>query len=73
MSILNIILAFFYAYVLAGVVFAFYFLSVGAAKRDEAAHGISLTTKALLFSGSVALWLPLLLPILRTYFKKLKA
>jgi hypothetical protein len=49
----------FYAYLLAGVVFAVLFWRRGAAQLDEDARGISWRTRALLFPGTVALW-PLL-------------
>lgn len=49
----------FYAYLLAGAVFAVIFLRQGAAELDESARGISWKTRALLFPGTVALW-PLL-------------
>lgn len=50
----------FYLYLLAGVVFAAFFVWRGAAAIDEAARGISWKTRALFFPGSVALW-PVLL------------
>ena len=50
----------FYLYLLAGVIFASFFLWRGAAVLDEAAKGISWKTRALLFPGSAALW-PILL------------
>lgn len=50
----------FYLYLLAGVIFASFFLWRGAAVLDEAAKGISWKTRALLFPGSAALW-PVLL------------
>jgi hypothetical protein len=48
-----------YAYMLLGVLFAF-FVWRGAEKLDDAARGISWKVRALLFPGSVALW-PVLL------------
>lgn len=50
----------FYLYLLTGAVFAALFLWRGASLLDEAAKGISLKTRALLFPGSMALW-PVLL------------
>ena len=60
MEAIRIFVNLFYLYLLAGVVFAAFFVWRGAAAIDEAAKGISWKTRALFFPGSVALW-PVLL------------
>jgi hypothetical protein len=47
-------------YLLAGVVFAIFFLLKGIEKVDEAAHGSGWGFRLIIFPGTVALW-PLLL------------
>ena len=49
-----------YLYMLAGAVFALFFVWRGAAHLDEAARGISWKTRMLLYPAGAALW-PLLL------------
>ena len=60
MEAVEIIVNVFYLYLLVGVIFAVLFLWRGVALLDDAAKGISWTTRALLFPGSLALW-PVLL------------
>ena len=60
METIRFLVDIFYLYLLAGIVFAAFFVWRGAALIDEAARGISWKTRALFFPGSVALW-PVLL------------
>lgn len=46
----------FYLYLLAGILFAAFFLWRGIDRLDEAARGISWKTRLLFFPGCVALW-----------------
>jgi hypothetical protein len=50
----------FYAYALAGIVFAIFFITLGVQRIDTLAKGSSPVFRLLLFPGSAALW-PLLL------------
>jgi len=50
----------FYAYVLAGIVFALAFVSVGVKRLDSQAQGSGFAFRLLIFPGAVAFW-PLLL------------
>lgn len=56
MQTLRFLLFIGYAYLLAGVFFAAFFVWRGAGKIDEAARGISWKMRLLLLPGSVALW-----------------
>ncbi|MBK7938267.1 MAG: hypothetical protein IPJ82_14825 [Lewinellaceae bacterium] len=60
METVRFLICVFYCYLLAGVIFAAFFLWRGAAQLDHAAKGISWKTRVFLFPGSAALW-PVLL------------
>ena len=50
-------------YLLIGLVFAVYFVSKGITRLDATAKGSPFMFRLLIFPGSVALWLPLLLKL----------
>jgi hypothetical protein len=68
MTIANFIVLLFYAYLVAGLCFAVWFVSVGAGSLDPSAKGVSRITHLFLLPGSAALW-----PVLwRQWIKKNK-
>ncbi|MEO6037232.1 MAG: hypothetical protein ABIQ93_02385 [Saprospiraceae bacterium] len=69
MQAIEIIVNIFYFYLFVGAVFAVFFLWKGVALLDDAAKGISWTTRALLFPGMLAMWPVLLRKWLRTSAK----
>lgn len=60
-TIISILLYLLSIYVLIGIVFAIYFVTKGAARLDADTKGSTIMFRLLIFPGSVALWLPLLL------------
>ncbi|MCB0532792.1 MAG: hypothetical protein H6574_10530 [Lewinellaceae bacterium] len=56
METARLLILLFYAYLVAGVLFACVFLWRGIGNVDDAANGISWKTRALFFPGIVALW-----------------
>lgn len=55
----------FYAYILAGVFYALWFILFGVNRLDEGMHGVSWKLRVLLFPGSTLLWPVLLIKFLR--------
>jgi hypothetical protein len=56
MTAVNIVLMGGLVYLLAGVVFAIFFLSMGIEKMDASAHGSAFCFRMIIFPGTVALW-----------------
>lgn len=65
MSIVAIFVYLFYAYLLVGVVFAFWFVAIGVNRLDENMQASPRSVRVLLFPGSVLLWWVLLIKCFR--------